>query len=61
VLIDTGAAVAKELKRRSEEAGLLNGSDQLGNVIFWSNSIEPNAEEIMMRLWGKQADFAAIN
>jgi glutamate racemase len=61
VLIDTGAAVAKELKRRSEEAGLLNGSDQLGNVSFWSNSRDPNAEEIMMRLWGKQADFAAIN
>lgn len=61
VLIDTGAAVAKELKRRSEEAGLLNGSDQLGNVSFWSNSRDPNAKEIMMRLWGKQADFAAIN
>ncbi|MFM1955858.1 MAG: hypothetical protein RIR20_678 [Pseudomonadota bacterium] len=58
VLIDTGAAVAKELKRRLEDARLLNAETQIGQVGFWSNSTHADAEDIVMRLWGKRAGFS---
>ncbi len=57
VLIDTGAAVAKELKRRLEDTRLLNGEAQIGQVGFWSNSTHDDAEDIVMRLWGKRVGF----
>jgi glutamate racemase len=58
VLIDTGAAVAKELKRRLEDARLLNGDTQVAQVGFWSNSSQADAEDIVMRLWGKRVEFS---
>ena len=58
VLIDTGAAVAKELKRRLEDARLLNAETQIGQVGFWSNSTHADAEDIVMRLWGKRVGFS---
>lgn len=58
VLIDTGAAVAKELKRRLEDTRLLNAETQIGQVGFWSNSTHADAEDIAMRLWGKRVGFS---
>ena len=58
VLIDTGAAVAKELKRRLEDARLLNAETQIGQVGFWSNSTHADAEDIVMRLWCKRVGFS---
>ena len=58
VLIDTGAAVAKELKRRLEDARLLNAETQIGQVGFWSNSTHADPEDIVMRLWGKRVGFS---
>lgn len=58
VLIDTGAAVAKELKRRLEDARLLNAETQIGQVGFWSNSTHADAEDIVMRLWGKRVGLS---
>ena len=57
VLIDTGAAVAKELKRRLEDTRLFNGETQIGQVGFWSNSTHANAEDIVTRLWGERVGF----
>jgi glutamate racemase len=45
-LIDTGAAVAKQLKRQLEEKGLLSSSKQKAEVNFWSNSEAANASQI---------------
>jgi glutamate racemase len=58
VLIDTGAAVAKELKRRLEDARLLNVDTQVAQVGFWSNSSHADAEDIVMRLWGEREEFS---
>lgn len=58
VLIDTGAAVAKELKRRLEDTRLLNAEAQIGQVGFWSNSTHADAKDIVMRLWGKREGFS---
>lgn len=58
VLIDTGAAVAKELKRRLEDACLLNDKSHFGQVRFWSNSAQNEAKEIILRLWGGVGSFS---
>ena len=52
VLIDTGAAVAKQLNCRLLEQGLLATSNQNARVKFWSNSVNTNAEHVIAQLWG---------
>ncbi len=53
-LIDTGAAVAKQLKRQLEEKGLLSSSQQKAEVHFWTNSEAENAEQVTEKLWGEK-------
>ena len=55
-LIDTGAAVAKQLKRQLEEKGLLSKSKQKAEVRFWTNSDAENASQVIEKLWGKHVD-----
>ena len=61
-LIDTGAAVAKQLKRQLEEKGLLSisqekaASHQKPKVRFWTNSEVENAQQVIEALWGKNAE-----
>jgi glutamate racemase len=52
-LIDTGAAVAKQLKRQLLEKGLLSTSQQKAEVHFWTNSEAENATQVTEKLWGK--------
>jgi len=53
VLIDTGAAVASQLKSRLLEQGLLADVDQIASINFWSNSDSANAEKVIAQLWGE--------
>lgn len=53
VLIDTGAAVANQLKSRLLEQGLLADVDQIASINFWSNSDSANAENVIAQLWGE--------
>ncbi len=55
-LIDTGAAVAKQLKRQLEEKSLLSASNQPAKVQFWTNSGADNAEQVIEALWGESAE-----
>ena len=55
-LIDTGAAVAKQLKRQLEENGFLSTSNQPVKVQFWTNSEADNAEQVIEALWGENAE-----
>ena len=55
-LIDTGAAVANQLKRQLEEKGLLSTSVQKAEVHFWTNSESETAKEVIEALWGKNAE-----
>lgn len=59
-LIDTGAAVAKQLKRQMEEKSLLSTSNQPANVQFWTNSNAANAQQVISQLWGKSATVMAM-
>ena len=53
VLIDTGAAVASQLKSRLLKEGLLADVDQIASINFWSNSDSANAEKVIAQLWGE--------
>jgi glutamate racemase len=59
-LIDTGAAVAKHLKRQLEEKGLLSTSTQKAEVHFWTNSEAKNAEQVTEKLWGMKGDVKVL-
>ncbi|HSI38038.1 MAG TPA: glutamate racemase [Methylotenera sp.] len=52
-LIDTGAAVAKQLQKRLQEFDLLaDASRQTADVTFWTNSETENARQVIEQLWG---------
>jgi glutamate racemase len=50
-LIDTGAAVAKQLKRQLEEKDLLSSHTEKAEVVFWTNSEAENANQVTEKLW----------
>ena len=55
-LIDTGVAVAKQLKRQLEDKNLLSTSNQKAEVHFWTNSDSKKAKQVIEALWGKNAE-----
>jgi len=61
VLIDTGAAVARQLKHRLEEAGLRDGLTGGATVKFWSNSPDENAQQVISQLWGEKTDVVQLD
>lgn len=50
-VIDTGAAVAKQLQRRLDDAGLLNGGPSAGTERFWSSGDPAHARDTLAQLW----------
>jgi glutamate racemase len=61
VLIDTGAAVANQLKNRLELENMQsvqrqNAFPQKTKVEFWTNSSANNAKQVISQLWGESAD-----
>ncbi|WP_036302188.1 glutamate racemase [Methylotenera sp. L2L1] len=55
-LIDTGAAVAKQLQKRLIELDLLSTSPGLASVKFWTNSQDLEAEQVIEALWRQKAE-----
>lgn len=60
-LIDTGAAVANQLKRQLEKQDLLSLSKKPANVHFWTNSENPSAKQVIAQLWGASADVSVLS
>jgi len=59
VIIDTGAAVARQVKRRIGENGrILSGGN--GRVSFWSTGENKQAQEIVGLLWGSPASVNVL-
>jgi glutamate racemase len=58
-LVDTGAAVARHLRRRLEEAGLLALAGSAGEH-FWTTGDLGQAREIMPRLWGAEVQVEQL-
>ncbi|MFT3931555.1 MAG: glutamate racemase [Spongiibacteraceae bacterium] len=59
-IIDTGPAVAKELKRRLESTQLLCTDDRLGGEIFWTSGDLSQSQVIHAQLWGRAAQTLAL-
>jgi glutamate racemase len=55
-LIDTGAAVAKQLKRQLDEKGFLSARQEKAEVKFWTNSEAENASQVTEKLWGNHVE-----
>lgn len=51
-IIDPSAAVARELRRRLADAGLLSHRPRPGTESFWSSAAPDRAQELISRLWG---------
>lgn len=52
-VLDSGAAVARQVQRRLSEAGLLAPADRLGRELFWTSGSPTEVHEFMSRLWGE--------
>lgn len=59
-LIDTGAAVARQLQKRLAEQNLLAEAGEPATVSFWTNSEAADAEQVMAELWGASAELAVL-
>lgn len=58
-LIDTGAAVARQLQKRLAEQNLLAEAGE-GNVAFWTNNEAADAEQVISQLWGDKAKIKQL-
>lgn len=52
-LIDTGAAVARQVRRRIEEGGLITPATSPGEVSFWTSGDPELGEKVVTALWGR--------
>lgn len=59
-LIDTGAAVARHLRRRIGECGLTTTSRSVGSEQFWTSGDARKAAEVMAGLWGRALTVAPL-
>jgi glutamate racemase len=59
-LIDTGAAVAKQLKRQLDEKKLLSVNQAKAEVSFWTNSEAENAGQVIEQLWGDRVEVQRL-
>jgi len=59
-IVDTGPAVAKELKRRLEQRALLSACVRSGRESFWSSGDLTRASIVYSRLWGRDAEVLAL-
>jgi glutamate racemase len=59
-LIDTGAAVARQLQKRLVALDLLTPQHQAGSVRFWTNSQAMDAKQVIEALWGKSAEVESF-
>ncbi|MBV9786832.1 MAG: glutamate racemase [Chloroflexi bacterium] len=59
-LIDTGAAVARQLQRVLSSHDLLNQSEQRGSEQFWTSGDLRDAPRVFSCLWGRSAEVRRL-
>ena len=59
-LIDTGAAVARQLRRVLDESGLLNRNDTVGTEAFWTSADAEQGRIVASRLWGSPVSMRRL-
>lgn len=59
-IIDPGEAIARELRRRLEHAGLLCCAERQGLERFWTSDEPENAQAVIAQLWQAQVDVRLL-
>ena len=59
-IIDTGAAVARQLQKKLAEQDLLETANKTANISFWTNSQVENAAQVIEQLWGTKTEIQRI-
>ena len=59
-IIDTGAAVAKQLQKKLAEQNLLETANKAADISFWTNSTATNAAQVIEQLWGAKAEVKIL-
>jgi glutamate racemase len=60
LIMDSGAAVARQVRRRLEEAGLLAAEGRTGTEQFWTSGRSDLARGLIGRLWGAGLEVWAM-
>jgi glutamate racemase len=60
-IIDPATAVARELRRRLDGAGLLNPAGENGTERFWTTGAVEVVGPIVRQLWGTNVEVAGLN
>lgn len=60
-VINTGAAVARQLKHRLDDVNLLNPAITSGSVQFFSSRNDTAQQEIFTKLWGVPVEIGQLN
>ena len=59
-IIDTGAAVARQLQKKLAEKDLLDMTGKPANIGFWTNSQAKNAAQVIAQLWGEKVKVKVL-
>ena len=59
-IIDTGAAVAKQVQHKLIESDCINDSNELANIQLYSNSQHSAAHQVIETLWGQTAAIQTL-
>ena len=59
-IIDTGAAVARQLQKKLAEMNLLETANKPADISFWTNNQAPNAAQVIEQLWGEKAEVKVL-
>lgn len=59
-LVDTGTAVARQLRRRLEAGGLLSPAGAAGREAFWTSGHPGPAREVLRLLWGHDVEVGVL-
>jgi glutamate racemase len=59
-VIDSGSAIARELKSRLEKAEILADRNYSGSVQFWSSDETGKAKQVISQLWGDDVDLSSL-
>lgn len=59
-IIDPSAAIARELRRRLADAGLLSPVPHTGTERFWSSAVPEKAQPVISQLWGTSVEVRSL-
>lgn len=59
-IVDPSAAIARELRRRLDQASLLSTADRTGEDRFWSSATSDTAQSIITQLWEADVDVLRL-